>query len=69
MKVVCEVEIGEGLPHDILAAAERLIVVAETLRDAAHSMPVTDGAELVRIKEGGCLWLTPCCRRCSGRLI
>jgi len=53
MKVVCEVEIREGLPHDILAAAERLIVVAETLRDAAHSMSVTDGAELVRIKEGG----------------
>jgi len=44
MKVVCEVEIHEGLPHDILAAVERLIVVAETLGDAAHSMPVTDGA-------------------------
>jgi hypothetical protein len=29
MKVGCEVEVREGLPHDILAAAERLIVVAE----------------------------------------
>lgn len=32
MKVVCEVEMRDGLPHDILAAAERLVAAAQTLR-------------------------------------
>ena len=52
MKVVCEAEIREGLPHDIIAAADRLIVLAETLCDATHSVRVEDGAELVRIEDG-----------------
>lgn len=38
MKVVCEVEIRDGLPHDIFAVAERLVVVAQTLHNAAHSV-------------------------------
>jgi hypothetical protein len=53
MNVACEVEVREGLPHDILAAAGRLIVVAEAPGDAARSTRVVDGMEHVRIKEGG----------------
>ncbi|KJK14000.1 hypothetical protein UB46_39850 [Burkholderiaceae bacterium 16] len=53
MKVAWDAEVREGLPHDILAAAERLIVVAEAPRDAARSTRVADSMALVRMKEGG----------------